>query len=146
MRLIIYLVLFCLSIPSQAGLLGKSSSDSIYLNMTSKHANNGYNDSHEVLGIQYKGVYLMTFNNSLDRRTYSVGISREYMRECKDLRYGVGVKVGLINAYRDKLPHIGDIALMATPFATAEYKRLGVDIIAMPFNGGSITVLSRLKF
>ena len=146
MRLIIYLVLFSLSIPSQAGILGKSSSDSIYLNMTSKHASNGYNDSHEALGAQYKGVYLMTFDNSLDKRTYSVGISREYMRDCKDLRYGIGIKAGLINAYRDKLPHVGDISFIVIPFATLEYKRVALDIIPMPINGGSITMLTRIKF
>ena len=146
MRLIICLVLFCLSMPVRAGILGEPSSDSIYLNMTSKHASDGYNDSHQILGAQYKGVYLMTFDNSLDKQTYSIGVSREYMRDYKDLRYGVGIKAGLINAYRDKLPHIGDIAFMVIPFATIEYKRLGVDIIPMPFNGGSITLLTRIKF
>lgn len=129
-------------------IVGKPAKDAIFVAGFSKHLKNSnkYNESHDLIGGQYKGLYFMTFNNSKHRRNYSFGFAQEwYRKEFKtDIALALGYKAGFINAYRNKLPNIDNWSLGILPIASLEYKRVGIDCTILPFDKGAIVLTGKI--
>ena len=86
---------------------GKPIDDSILLGMFSWHTSNDrdeYNETNNLLGIDYKGYSVGYFNNSYYNDTYYAGISRkiyEY-RINKEIKLDVKYKLIGMHGYQDK--------------------------------------------
>ena len=113
-------------------LLGHPANDSIYLGMWSYHVINddeSYQNTHNLIGVTYKGVFAGTFENSHDNRTWAVGFQRDvYQTVLGELSMDVGYRLGLMHGY-DKM-EIGDTGIfpLLQLYSDIRYKKVGVQL------------------
>lgn len=128
-------------------LWGKPAKDSIVIGMQSYHMNRtaNYNETHNIVGLQYKGITYSSFKNSHNQRTELIALSRNIIEHelFEGFDIEVGYKAGLINAYRNKLPRVsGEWSLGAVPIIGMSYKNWGVDFWTMPFIDGGFVAMN----
>lgn len=129
-NILIFLVLF--------SICGSANALTIYLDGYSYHwdRSKGYNEKHNLIGIEYKGWLYVKYLNSHSKKSHAIGRYHEF-----GSRFGVdfGVKYGLVTGYREVYDLTGDVM----PFALLSAGYRSFDLGVGP---GMFTAGFRLRF
>lgn len=127
---------------------GERPVDALFLGMWSHHLTKSfrYRQSHNLVALQYRGLYLATFVNSHSEQTFVVGIARtlystKILRD--KIRFDFGYKVGPMYGYRNRVPNIKGFSILPLLTGGITYKMVGVDVNAVP--GNALTMNFRLE-
>lgn len=121
----------------KAFMRGEKAHDQIIGGMWSKHfSKNNYRETHNIMGIQYKGWWLSTFKNSHDRQVTTFGIARTVMKKQikEDLLFDVGYKVGPMYGYREGAPDISGFSILPFVCLGLSYHNVGFSVNIVPGN------------
>lgn len=105
----------------------------VYLGQWSRHTRDEgdeYNETHELIGIEHKNVFITSFVNSYSDRSYFGGYR---LHTSLDDVAEIGIKVGLVHGYEDLWQIGGGLSPMALPELTLKYDNIGVVIHHLPF-------------
>lgn len=109
--------------------------DSIYLSLHSYHYDRDkeHNESHKIIGGQYRNYEAFTFINSKLRRSYYLGyIDREAYYITRDIY--LGYSVGIISGYSST------VVPFIFPMVTYKYEEVGIDLILISDQGLGLRV------
>ena len=111
-------------------VVGQPAQNSIYLGMWSHHfidADDGYTNTHNLIGMAYSGFYFGTFLNSYEDRAWAVGLQRDvYSTTLGVFSVKVGYRLGLMYGYEDLQFSDTGLFPLFQLYADMCYKRLGV--------------------
>ena len=88
-------------------LLGEPTKNQIYLGMFTYHfdpkSRRVRNWNQDLIGFQYKDIFVGTFRNSFEKRTWTIGIARNYYSQKLSNTWDLtlGGRLGLLYGYRD---------------------------------------------
>jgi hypothetical protein len=111
---------------------GQPAQNSLYLGMWSYHFVNddeSYQNTHNLIGLTYKGFFAGTFENSRDERAWAAGFQRDlYQNELSMLNVAMGYRIGLMHGY-DKM-QIFDSGFypLLQLYSEFSYKKAGVQL------------------
>jgi len=129
-------------------LKGEKIDNSILLGMFSHHTSpNRHNETHNIIGIDYKGYSIGTFKNSYSDQTYYAGISRKiyehYLRE--NLKFDIKYKAIVMHGYADHYPDLAGFTPIIMPIFGLTFGHTGMDFIAIPAKHPTFTVNFRFN-
>lgn len=127
---------------------GEPINNSLLLGMFSHHTSNkDHNETHNLLGIDYKGYSVGTFKNSFSDQTYYAGISRKlYEYEFrKNIKFDVKYKLVAMYGYQDHYPDLAGITPLIMPMFGLSFGYTGVDFMAIPAKNPTFTVNFRFN-
>ncbi len=111
-------------------LYGQPAQDSIYLGMWSLHFiddDDDYTNTHNLLGMVYKGIFLGTFLNSHDERAWALGIQRDvYKTKVDVLDVDIGYRFGMMHGYENLQLFDTEIFPLLQLYGDFSYKKLGI--------------------
>ena len=120
-------------------LKGQPVRDSILLGMWSYHFDAAdrkiSNQTQNLLGVQFKGINLSTYNNSNYDQSYFLGVARNVYTKnlgLKDLELEAGYRAGAIYGYGDQFPNVFGVSPLVIPVVGLSYKMAGVDFVFVP--------------
>ncbi|HSA06281.1 MAG TPA: hypothetical protein P5556_03805 [Candidatus Gastranaerophilales bacterium] len=127
---------------------GKPSKDAINLGMFSYHTmetRDQLNESNKLLGLDYKGYSVGTFNNSYHVQTYYAGISRQVYEKELPGNNSMQLKYKLIgmHGYERFEPDLFGITPIIIPVLGFDNKYLGVDFLISP--GKTLTFATNFR-
>ncbi len=127
---------------------GERGDDSILLGMFSHHtSDNSHNETHNLLGIDYKGYSIGTFKNSYSDQSVYGCIHRkiyEY-KLAKNIKFDIKYKFGAIYGYDDHYPNIAGITPIIMPMFGLTLWNVGMDFIAIPDDNPTFSFNFRLN-
>ena len=88
-------------------LLGEPTKNQIYLGMFTYHfdpkSRRTRNWNQDLVGFQYNDIFVGTFRNSFEKRTWTMGMARNYYSQhlSNDWDMTLGGRLGLLYGYRD---------------------------------------------
>ena len=111
-------------------LLGQPAPDSIYLGMWSYHFiddDDDYTNTHNLLGLVYKGFFLGTFLNSREERAWALGLQRNVYRTKVDLfDLDIGYRLGVMHGYENLQLFDSELFPLLQIYSDISYEKLGV--------------------
>ncbi len=119
-----------------AFIKGKPINNSVLLGMFSHHTskNDEHNETHNLIGLDYKGYSIGTFKNSFSDQTFYAGISRKLYEKKLTEKFKFDIKYKLIglHGYGDRYPNIGGITPVIMPVIGFTRNNTGIDFIIIP--------------
>lgn len=86
-----------------------------------------YQTTHNLLAITYRGFYGGTFQNSLDDRTWGVGIQRDVYRTNLDIiSIEIGYRLGILYGYDSMEVYDTGLFPLLQLYSDLHYKNVGV--------------------
>jgi hypothetical protein len=113
-------------------VVGQTADDTIYLGMWSYHFidnEDDYETTHNLVALTYRGIFLGTFENSLDDRTWGAGVQRDmYRTELGIFSMEIGYRLGLLYGY-DSM-QVADTGLfpLLQVYSDLHYEHVGVQL------------------
>lgn len=127
---------------------GEKGDNALLLGMFSHHtSDNEHNETHNLLGIDYKGYSVGTFKNSFSDQTVYAAIHRKIYEKqlTKDIKFDIKYKLGLMYGYQDHYPDVFGITPIIMPMFGLTMWKLGMDFIAVPDDHPTLSVNFRFN-
>ncbi len=128
-------------------LWGQPSMDSAYLGMWSYHFvddNEEYQSTHDLIGFTYKGVFLGTFENSRNDRTWGGGLQRDIYRTTWGiLSTEIGYRLGVMYGYDKMELYDSGLFPLLQLYSDVRYKNLGIQF---SWGGSALTAGFLIRF
>lgn len=105
--------------------------------MMSKHfSKHDYRENHKIVGLQYKGFWVTTFQNSHDRQVVAVCVARTLKEKMlkKNWKLNVGYKIGPMYGYREGAPDLDGFSILPIVTVGLSYKDVGISTNFVPGN------------
>lgn len=128
-----------------------SEDNAIFFGVVTTHfdQDSDLNESNDIVGIKYNHFFASTFENSHYERSHFLGYywDTKHKYLMKDLYVKGNLYLGALYGYGDAyLDLIGGWASAALPTAEIGYKRVSLEFMVMPFDGGVATALFNIHF
>ncbi|MBM9536999.1 hypothetical protein JWG43_07955, partial [Desulfobulbus alkaliphilus] len=111
-------------------LKGQPASDSLYLGLWSWHFINNddnYRSRHDLIGLSLQGIFLGTFLNSHNNRTWAAGWQRDIYSQCYDkLSLQTGYRIGLMHGYEELSLGNSRLFPLLQVYNDISYRNIGV--------------------
>lgn len=143
LAMVITLLLLCLIPMARAD-------DAVFFGVYTKHLDNrsDVNEDNQIIGIKYRNFFATTFENSDYNRSWFLGYYFETKR--KKFKNDIYVKgnlyLGASYGYDDVDFDVGGWYPAAVPTFEIGYKRVSLELLAWPSDGGVISSLVNIKF
>ncbi len=128
-------------------LWGQPAMDSLYLGMWSYHFvddDDEYQSTHNLIGFTYAGVFLGTFENSRNDRTWGIGIQRDVYRTTWGiLSVEAGYRLGMMHGYDKMELYDSGLFPLFQLYSDVRYKNLGIQF---SWGGSALTAGFLVRF
>ncbi len=127
---------------------GEKGDSAILLGMFSHHTSDkDHNETHNLVGIDYKGYTIGTFKNSYSDQTVYAGIHRKIYESylTKHIKFNINYKLCLMHGYDDHYPNIAGITPIIMPMFGLTLWKLGMDFIAVPDDDPTLIINFRFN-
>ena len=117
--------------------------NSVLLGMFSHHTSEShYNGTQNLIGLDYKGYSLGTFNNSYDHQTTYAGICRQLYEKhlTKNVTFDAKYKAVIMYGYKEKYPDFIGLTPLIMPMFGLSWGNSGFDFIAIPSDRPIFTI------
>lgn len=116
---------------------GVPADNALNLTMFSYHTSSKrdqYNESHDLIAMQYNGYTFGYFENSHHRTSLFACIARKIWQSPEWHGFSIDLqhKTGLLSGYRDHAPNIANISPIIMPIIGLNYKKISADIWITP--------------